>query len=49
MTWPLVVGLGSHHGDDQAGWLNGHWSSVTRVREVDSPEPPVSFNGRPKI
>jgi hydrogenase maturation protease len=21
MTWPLVVGLGSHHGDDQAGWL----------------------------
>lgn len=21
MTWPLVVGLGSHHGDDLAGWL----------------------------
>jgi len=21
MTWPLVVGIGSHHGDDQAGWL----------------------------
>ena len=21
MTPPLVVGLGSHHGDDQAGWL----------------------------
>ena len=21
MTWPLVVGLGSDHGDDQAGWL----------------------------
>jgi hydrogenase maturation protease len=21
MMWPLVVGLGSHFGDDQAGWL----------------------------
>ena len=21
MTQPLIVGLGSHHGDDQAGWL----------------------------
>lgn len=21
MKWPLVVGLGSQHGDDQAGWL----------------------------
>ena len=21
MTFPCVVGLGSHHGDDQAGWL----------------------------
>jgi hydrogenase maturation protease len=21
MNWPLVAGLGSHHGDDQAAWL----------------------------
>jgi Ni,Fe-hydrogenase maturation factor len=21
VTWPFVIGLGSHHGDDQAGWL----------------------------
>ncbi len=21
MKWPYVAGLGSHHGDDQAGWL----------------------------
>ena len=33
MSWPLVVGLGSHHGDDQAGWL-----AVRRLRERHFPE-----------
>ena len=32
MTWPLVVGLGSHHGDDQAGWL-----ALDRLRERGYP------------
>ncbi len=32
MTWPLVVGLGSHHGDDQAGWL-----VLDRLRERNFP------------
>ena len=32
MTWPLVVGLGSHHGDDQAGWL-----VLDRLRELGYP------------
>lgn len=33
MTWPLVIGLGSHHGDDQAGWL-----VVSHLRERKYPE-----------
>ncbi len=33
VSWPLVVGLGSHHGDDQAGWL-----VVARLRERNFPE-----------
>ena len=32
MTWPLIVGLGSHHGDDQAGWL-----VLDRLRERGYP------------
>ena len=32
MTLPLVVGLGSHHGDDQAGWL-----VLDRLRERNFP------------
>lgn len=34
MTRPLVIGLGSFHGDDQAGWLVvDHWSNwVIHVR-----------------
>ena len=33
MNWPLVIGLGSHHGDDQAGWL-----VVRRLRERNFPD-----------
>lgn len=32
MTWPLIVGLGSHHGDDQAGWL-----VLKRLQELGYP------------
>ena len=32
MTWPFVAGLGSHHGDDQAGWL-----VVDRLRDRGFP------------
>lgn len=32
MTGPLVIGLGSHHGDDQAGWL-----IIDRLRELGFP------------
>ena len=33
VNWPIVIGLGSHHGDDQAGWL-----VVRRLRERNFPE-----------
>ena len=33
VTPPLVVGLGSHHGDDQAGWL-----VLTRLQERGYPD-----------
>lgn len=33
VTLPLVVGLGSHHGDDQAGWL-----VLSRLREIGYPD-----------
>ncbi len=33
MSLPLVIGLGSHHGDDQAGWL-----VVSRLRQKQFPE-----------
>lgn len=33
MTLPFVVGLGSHHGDDQAGWL-----VVSRLRALGYPD-----------
>jgi hydrogenase maturation protease len=32
MTFPRVVGLGSHHGDDQAGWL-----IIDRLKELGYP------------
>lgn len=32
MTLPRIVGLGSHHGDDQAGWL-----VVDRLQELGYP------------
>jgi hydrogenase maturation protease len=32
VTWPFVVGLGSHHGDDQAGWL-----ALDRLRDRGYP------------
>lgn len=32
MILPFVVGLGSHHGDDQAGWL-----VVSRLRQLGYP------------
>ncbi len=32
MTWPLIVGLGSHHGDDRAGWL-----VLKRLQELGYP------------
>lgn len=32
MTFPFIVGLGSHHGDDQAGWL-----VLERLRERHFP------------
>ena len=32
MTLPFVVGLGSHHGDDQAGWL-----IISRLRQLGYP------------
>jgi len=32
MTWPLVIGLGSHHGDDQAGWV-----TLERLRDRGYP------------
>ena len=33
MSLPVVIGLGSHHGDDQAGWL-----VVKHLRERNFPE-----------
>ena len=33
VSWPFVIGLGSHHGDDQAGWL-----VVKHLRERNFPE-----------
>lgn len=33
MSWPFVIGVGSHHGDDQAGWL-----VVKHLRERNFPE-----------
>ena len=33
MTYPMVIGLGSHHGDDQAGWL-----IVEKLRALGYPE-----------
>lgn len=33
MTGPLIVGLGSHHGDDRAGWL-----IVDRLHEAGVPK-----------
>lgn len=32
MTLPRIIGLGSHHGDDQAGWL-----ILDRLRELGYP------------
>lgn len=34
VTLPFVVGLGSHHGDDQAGWL-----VVSRLKRLGYPGP----------
>ncbi len=33
VSWPIVIGLGSYHGDDQAGWL-----VISRLRERSVPE-----------
>ena len=33
MSWPFVIGLGSHHGDDQAGWL-----VIKHLRERNFPD-----------
>lgn len=37
MTLPFVVGLGSHHGDDQAGWL-----VVARLEQLGYPRPKLA-------
>ncbi len=37
MILPFVVGLGSHHGDDQAGWL-----VVSRLKQLGYPSPKLA-------
>lgn len=42
MTIPRVIGLGSHHGDDQAGWL-----IIDRLEELGYPRSLLKKSGHP--